>query len=106
MDKEQWKGNMDLMILSLLKNEDMYGFMIINTVNQITGTEFELSEGTLYSVLKRLDRKKIIESYWGEGGKGARRKYYRITALGEELHQEKLNNWKLINKIIEEVNKG
>ncbi|SFM08221.1 transcriptional regulator, PadR family [Gracilibacillus orientalis] len=104
MDKEQWKGNMDLLILSLLKREDMYGFQIINRVSGISENKYSLSEGTLYSVLKRLQRKQIINSYWGNESQGGRRKYYKITDTGKRLHEEKLFSWQAINHIIKKVN--
>ncbi|MDX8046287.1 PadR family transcriptional regulator [Gracilibacillus sp. S3-1-1] len=104
MDKEQWKGNMDLLILSLLKHEDMYGFQIINTVSNISESKYKISEGTLYSVLKRLERKKLINSYWGNESQGGRRKYYTITDTGEHMHEEKFSSWILISEIIRKIN--
>lgn len=106
MDREQWKGNMDLLILSILRHDDTYGFLIISNVNKLGKGRYQLSEGTLYSVLKRLERKKYIRSYWGNESQGGRRKYYTITELGIEVHQEKLTGWKQVNQIISEVNKG
>ncbi|GAA0464265.1 PadR family transcriptional regulator [Alkalibacillus silvisoli] len=105
MDREQWKGNMDLMILSILRHSDTYGFRIISKVNKLCDGDYQLSDGTLYSVLKRLERKKYIDSYWGNESHGGRRKYYTITNLGLDVHQEKLRSWKLVNKVISEVNK-
>ncbi|WP_078598388.1 PadR family transcriptional regulator [Evansella clarkii] len=105
MDREQWKGNMDLLILSILRQDDAYGFQIISKVNKLSEGSYQLSEGTLYSVLKRLERKKAISSYWGDESQGGRRKYYTITPLGVDVHQEKLNGWKQVNRIISEVNK-
>lgn len=101
MDRELWKGNMDLLMLSILSNDDSYGYSIISKVNALSDDSYRLSEGTLYSVLKRLERKEFISSYW-QGN----RKYYTITAHGSEVHKEKLRSWKLVNHIISEVNKG
>lgn len=100
MDREQWKGNMDLLILSILRNADCYGFLIISKVNALSDNSYRLSEGTLYSVLKRLERKKYIHSYW-EG----KRKYYTITPEGLEIQREKLKSWQLMNQIIKAVSK-
>lgn len=105
MDKEQWRGSVELIVLSLIKKEDMYGFMMINIVNKVTDS-YELSEGTLYAILKRLERKGYIEAYWGDKTKGGRRKYYRILEEGEELYQQKMKSWSDINFIISTLNKG
>ena len=64
----------------------------------------QLSEGTLYSILKRLERKGYIESYWGDETQGGRRKYYRITEEGKDLHHNKMQSWIDINDIISTVN--
>ncbi|MEW9502964.1 PadR family transcriptional regulator [Jeotgalibacillus marinus] len=103
MDKEQWKGSVEFIVLSLIRKKDMYGFMMINTVNKIREA-YQLSEGTLYSILKRLERKGYIESYWGDETQGGRRKYYRITEEGKDLHHNKMQSWIDINNIISTLN--
>lgn len=105
MDKEQWKGSVELIVLSLINREDMYGFQMIQTVNSITDV-YQLSEGTLYSILKRLEKKGFIESYWGNETQGGRRKYYTITENGRILHHQKMEGWSHIAFILSTLNKG
>jgi PadR family transcriptional regulator, regulatory protein PadR len=106
MDKEQLKGSVDLIILALLSNQDEYGGAIIKHVYRLSSQEYKMSEGTLYTVLKRLEQKGYVRSYWGEESLGGRRKYYTITDDGGKLYEEKLTSWRKISGIIENSIKG
>ena len=102
MNKEVLKGHIDTLILSLLHNRDMYGYELAKIVRDKSGDQFELKEGTLYLSLKRLEKNKWIESYWGdEQGPGGRRKYYKLTKQGEEGFEEKRLEWEFVKKIID-----
>lgn len=102
VNKEVLKGHIDTLILSLLNNKDMYGYELAKLVRDKSQNQFELKEGTLYLSLKRLEKNKWIESYWGdEQGPGGRRKYYKLTPLGEEGFQNKWKEWNFVKKIID-----
>ena len=61
-----------------------------------------MSEGTLYSALKRLEQKGYLESYWGDDeGLGGRRKYYHITQEGLLQLEQQVKEWKEVNKLIQ-----
>jgi hypothetical protein len=74
-EKELLKGYIDIIILSMLYHEDLYGYDLGKRVKERTQNSFELKEGTLYLAFKRLEQSGLIESYWGEQGVGGRRKY-------------------------------
>lgn len=102
INKEVLKGHIDTLILSLLRNKDMYGYEIAKLVREKSEEQFELKEGTLYLSLKRLEKNQWISSYWGdEKGPGGRRKYYKLTALGKEGFKEKRKEWQFVKKIID-----
>ena len=101
VNKEVLKGHIDTLILSLLNIRDMYGYEIAKLVRERSEGQFELKEGTLYLSLKRLEKNKWVESYWGdEQGPGGRRKYYKLTSLGEEGFEEKRKEWKFVKMVI------
>lgn len=101
IDKELLKGCIDTMLICLLNNSDMYGYALVKKVREVSESKFELKEGTLYLALKRLEKNKIIESYWGkEKSGGGRRKYYKITASGEKYLHKKKNEWIFLNSIM------
>jgi PadR family transcriptional regulator, regulatory protein PadR len=100
MDKELLKGSIDIVILALTSSGDVYGYEITKKIKTFTNSLYEMGEGTLYPALKRLEEKKFLTSYWGEADKGGRRKYYSITEEGRKELTHKLNNWKVINSLI------
>lgn len=107
INKEVLKGHIDTLILSLLYTRDMYGYELAKLVRERSNEQFELKEGTLYLSLKRLEQNKWIESYWGdEKGPGGRRKYYKLTPLGEEGFEKKRLEWEFIKRIIDSFLEG
>ncbi len=66
MDREILKGSLEIILLSLLKNKDMYGYEISKEIKNITDNVLILGEGTLYPALKRLKEKNLIQDYFIE----------------------------------------
>ena len=107
VNKEVLKGHIDTLILSLLRTRDMYGYELAKLVRERSDEQFELKEGTLYLSLKRLEKNNWIASYWGdEQGPGGRRKYYKLTPLGEEIFEEKRKEWEFVKKLIDSFLEG
>lgn len=100
-DKQLLKGYIDTIILSLLKNEDRYGYDIAKQVRNMSDQKFEIKEATLYLGLKRLEKNGYISAYWSdESAGGGRRKYYSMTSQGKVLLEEKQIEWKFFKNII------
>lgn len=57
MDKELMKGSIDLLLLSLLSQKKLYGYEITKILKEMSMGKYQISEGTLYSALKRLEKK-------------------------------------------------
>lgn len=107
INKEVLKGHIDTLILSLLHDRDMYGYEIAKFVREKSNEQFELKEGTLYLSLKRLEKNEWITSYWSnEQGPGGRRKYYKLTSLGEEGYIEKRLEWKFVKTLMDSFLEG
>ena len=83
------KGVLDLCVLALLKNRDYYGYEMVHEISQI----IEISEGTVYPILKRLTREGYLETYLKESREGPLRKYYRITPEGRRRETEIRTDW-------------
>lgn len=101
MNKEMLKGIIDILILSVLKQGDNYGYDISRIIKTRTESLFEIIEATLYLSLKRLEAQEAIEFYWGVESSGGKRKYYRITNLGSDLLKRSIKDWKEITHIVE-----
>ena len=77
METQLRRGMLDVCVLAVIKNEDSYGYKIIKDLKPI----LELSESTLYTILKRLIEVGMVTTHTDEY-EGRARKYYHITELG------------------------
>ena len=64
ISRELISGSTPMMVLSVIKSEDMYGYRIIRELETRSENAFSLKEGTLYPILHALDKEKLVESYW------------------------------------------
>lgn len=104
MDREILKGSLEIILLSLLRNKDMYGYEISKEIKNITENVLILGEGTLYPALKRLKEKNLIQDYFIETNSSKKkRKYYKITEAGLIELNLKLKDFYLISNLIENV---
>ncbi len=87
------KGNTDVLILSLLEREPMYGHQIMEELERASGGFFQVSEGTLYPALYRLAREGLARGRWARLPTGQDRKFYSLTRKGERRLQECRSTW-------------
>ena len=90
------KGVLDICVLAALIEEDSYGYKLIQDTKEIV----EMSESTLYPILRRLEDGDYLTSYTKEHN-GRLRKYYQITNNGKKNVSVFLEEWKDMNKIFE-----
>ena len=100
MDIQLKRGLLDVCVLAAIKNEDSYGYKIIKDVKPYV----ELSESTLYTILKRLEGARMLTVRTSEHD-GRLRKYYHITTLGLSRLEEFKNEWREIMSIYRFVTK-
>jgi len=98
MDIQLKRGLLDVCVLTAIKNEDSYGYKIIKDVKPY----IELSESTLYTILKRLELLGMLTVKSAEHN-GRFRKYYRITAAGIKRIEEFKRDLAEMKKIYEFV---
>ncbi|MDQ1143706.1 PadR family transcriptional regulator PadR [Bacillus sp. SORGH_AS 510] len=106
MDKEIMKGSIDILLLSIVRKRDMYGYEMVKTLKENSNELYNMSEGTLYPALKRLENKLWIDSYWENSDVGSRRKYYRITEDGKKELERKLAEWNKVHNLIQTCSEG
>lgn len=102
INKELLKGSTTMLILELLKDENMYGYQMIKHLSEKSERVFELKEGTLYPILHSLEENQLIVSYWDEST-AKKRKYYRITDKGKKQLKEKKEEWRIFQGGIDKV---
>ena len=100
MDIQLKRGLLDVCVLSAIKDEDSYGYKIIKDVKPY----IELSESTLYTILKRLESAKMLTVYSVEH-EGRLRKYYRITKVGLSRIETFKEEWREVMSIYKFVTK-
>lgn len=103
MNKELLKGTTELLILRILKDEELYGYGIIKKISIISKGTFEFKEGTLYPILHSLEKSGYIESYWESREGERKRKYYRITKKGKLQLELKEEEWLSFSGLINTV---
>ena len=94
MDAQLKRGVLDVCVLAAIKNEDSYGYKIIKDLKPI----LELSESTLYTILKRLEEANMLVVRSAEY-EGRLRRYYHITSNGLRRIEDFKNEWKEIMEI-------
>jgi DNA-binding PadR family transcriptional regulator len=90
-------------ILSILRNEDTYGYEIMKQLKELSGGRIEWKEGSLYPVLKKMEELKYIKSYWNVKDFDRPRKYYKILAEGEKALVDSREDWALMNGILDNL---
>lgn len=91
-------GLLDAMVLSIVKREDTYGYKITQDITKAA----QVSESTLYPVLRRLQKNSYLETYDREF-QGRNRRYYRVTASGVNMLDEYKTQWENHKKIVDSI---
>ena len=87
------QGTLDLLILKTLSWGPAHGFAIVRWVQQLTGDELQISEGSMYPALHRLDERGLVESEWRVSDLGRRAKFYRLTPRGRAQLRAEAATW-------------
>lgn len=101
MDTQLKKGLLEICVLAVLKKEDSYCYKIVKDISPY----IEISESTLYPILRRLENSKCLSIYSVEHH-GRLRKYYRITDIGIARIQDFLMEWQSMLHIYEFIKGG
>jgi PadR family transcriptional regulator PadR len=99
MNTQFKKGILEMCVLSLVARKDYYGYELIEAISK----EVEISEGSIYPILRRLTQDGFFKTYLEESQEGPPRKYYQITAEGKKASLKLLNEWNLFKKQIENL---
>lgn len=103
MNTQFKRGIVELCVLSELVQEDMYGYLIIDSISQ----HLDVNENTIYPILRRLTKEGYFTTYLKESNIGAARKYYKITKKGFDYYLSLRDSWdNFIGGVYEILNKG
>ena len=105
MRPELLKGNLDLLLLTILKDGPAHGYAIIEELRRRSEDVFDLPEGTIYPALHRMERSGVLASQWTESA-GRRRRVYQLSGLGREALGEKQAEWQAFTRSVRHVLEG
>jgi len=94
------QGTLDLMILKAVSLGPLHGYGVLLRIQQISGEELVIQQGSLYPALYRLEHQGAITSEWGESENNRKAKYYSLTAAGRERLVEETDKWDRMAGII------
>ena len=92
MDSRLLWGTVDMLILEVISGGPTYGYEIAQTVLGRSQGYFEITEGSLYPALHRLERQRLLEASWKEAD-GRERKYYKLTPAGRVALAARKKEW-------------
>src|SRR6185295_16653653 len=91
--KELVAASAEPLVLSLLAKGESYGYAFIQEIRSRSQNQMEWTDGMLYPVLHRLERKGLIKSRWAEAENGRKRKYYSVKKEGTKALEEHHEDW-------------
>jgi|SRR6266850_3474530 len=98
-------GTLDLLILRTLQTEALHGWAISERIQQISGDVLQVSQGSLYPALHRLEHQDWIEAEWAVSELGRRAKYYQLTGSGRRQLAVETREWERMSAAIGRVMK-
>jgi PadR family transcriptional regulator, regulatory protein PadR len=98
--KELIAASAEPLVLSLLAQGESYGYAIIQEIKARSENAVVWTDGMLYPVLHRMERKGWIKSRWKESETGRKRKYYSIKNDGKKALKEQAQQWTTVNQVL------
>lgn len=105
-NKELKRGTLEMILLRLISERQMYGYELASTLEKRGGSLFRIKEGTLYPILYRLENAGYIESRWETLERGVPRKYYQLTKTGTKYLGGRMAEWKEFTTAISKLMEG
>ena len=94
------RGTLDLLVLKALSLEPLHGVGISRRITQITKGAYEVSFGSLFPVLHRMEESGWVEAEWRSSDNNRRAKYYRLTPSGRAQLKDEERQWNQVVKIM------
>jgi PadR family transcriptional regulator PadR len=96
------RGLIELCVLALIDRRPSYGYELATALAGF-GTALSASEGTLYPLLRRLQREGLVDATWQESRDGPPRKYYHLSAAGRRVLESQLGEWDELTRAMAQI---
>lgn len=97
------QGTLDLLLLKILTLEPLNGFAISLRLKQVSGDVLQVSDGSLYPALHKLEQEGWIKAEWKPSENNRRAKFYSLTRLGRRHLEREADNWNRLSAAISHV---
>lgn len=97
------QGTLDMLLLKILALEPMNGFAISQRLKQVSGDILQMSDGSLYPALHKLEQEGWIKAEWKTTDNNRRAKFYSLTRLGRKQLEKEAENWSRLSTAISHV---
>ncbi len=97
------QGTLDLLLLKILALEPLNGFAISQRLKQVSGDVLQVSDGSLYPALHKLEQEGWIRAEWRPSENNRRAKFYSLTRLGRKQLEKEAGNWQRLSAAITQV---
>lgn len=97
------QGTLDLLLLKILALEPLHGWAISQRLTQVSGDVLQVSDGSLYPALHKLEQEGWIKSEWKPSENNRRAKFYSLTRLGRNQLEKETANWNRLSSAISHV---
>lgn len=106
VDRDLTAASVVPLLLLVLDQEESYGYQIIQRIRAMSQQQWIWSEGMLYPVLHRLEKRELVESFWQVAESGRRRKYYRLTKRGKSELKRQEQQWQVVQQTLTNLGLG
>ena len=100
------QGTLDLLILKVLALGPLHGYAVAQRLQQISRDVVQVTQGTLYPALHRLENRKFLAAEWKMTDTGREAKFYRLTAEGRKQFAAERAQWRIFATAVDEVLQG
>ena len=97
------QGTLDLLILKILALEPLNGWAVGQRLKQVSGDVLQVSDGSLYPALHKLEQEGWIQAEWKQTENNRRAKFYALTRLGKKQLETETGNWERLSAAISQV---
>ena len=97
------QGTLDLLLLKILALEPLHGWAISQRLSQISGDDLQVSDGSLYPALHKLEHAGWIKAEWKTSELGRRAKFYALTPSGRRRLEQETEEWRRLSSAISRV---
>lgn len=100
---EVLQGTLDMLILKAVSLGPLHGYGVLLRIQQISGDQLEIQQGSLYPALYRLEHQGLITGDWGESENKRKARFYRLTRAGIRKLRDEEEQWNRMSGVIAKI---